>query len=267
VWANEIRRIVLDESRRANVGHIGSSLSVADILAVLYSSVLQATGPDDPDRDRFVMSKGHAALALYAALCLRGWLSREEVSTYCSDGSPLGVHPERALAGVDFTTGSLGHGLSYATGAALAARMQGSDRRAFALLSDAECNEGSVWESVMFAAHHRLGNVVAMIDANGQQALGYTRDVLDLSPLPARFDAFGWDVCSIDGHDHAQLMDALTRSTQRPRAIIANTIFGQGVSFMERQIAWHYWPMSDVQYAQALQEIEQQACAAPSSAS
>jgi len=177
------------------------------------------------------------------------------------------VHPERAIAGIDFTTGSLGHGLAYAVGAALAARMQESSRRAFALLSDAECNEGSVWESVMFAAHHGLTNVVAIIDANGQQALGYTRDVLDLSPLAARFDAFGWQVASIDGHDSAQLFDAFTRPTARPQVVVANTVFGHGVSFMERQIAWHYLPMSDMQYSEALRELEQQACADPSSVS
>ncbi|MDQ4149977.1 MAG: transketolase, partial [Actinomycetota bacterium] len=179
--ARTIRRIVLECSRRANVGHIGSALSVADIVAAAYGAILQIPHPADPDRDRFVLSKGHAALSLYAALSCRGWVSEEQLESYCGDGTLLGVHPERAVAGIDFSTGSLGHGLGYGAGAALAARMSGSSRRVYVLLSDAECNEGSMWESVMFAAHHRLSNLVAIVDANGQQALGYTVDVLDLA--------------------------------------------------------------------------------------
>lgn len=264
-WAARIRRLVLEESKRANVGHIGSSLCVADILAVLYGGVLEARQPRDPERDRFVMSKGHAALALYAALHLRGWLSRAELATYCANGSLLGVHPDRALPGIDFTTGSLGHGLAFATGAALAARKQGSSRRAFALLSDAECNEGSVWESVMFAAHARIQNLVAIVDNNGQQALGYTSKVLDLSPLAEKWRVFGWHVSEIDGHDHGQLREALNARCDGPHVVIAHTVFGHGVSFMERQVAWHYWPMSDSQFDRALAEVELEACAVPSS--
>src|SRR6188474_452255 len=162
--AKQIRRIILGQSRRANVGHIGSALSVADILAVLYHDVLRIPKPRDPERDRFILSKGHAALALYAALSLRGWLNAADLETYCGDGSLLGVHPEHQLCGVDFSTGSLGHGLSLGAGAALAARLQRSPRRAFVLVSDAECNEGSVWEAIMFAAHHHLSNLIAIVD-------------------------------------------------------------------------------------------------------
>jgi transketolase len=205
------------------------------------------------------MSKGHAALALYAALHLRGWLSRSDLATYCEDGSLLGVHPDRALRGVDFTTGSLGHGLAFGVGAALASRLQGSRRRAFVLLSDAECNEGSVWESVMFAAHEHLGNLVAIVDDNRQQALGH--DVLGIAPIADKFGAFGWHVSDVDGHDHLALLSALEHRGDRPHAVIAQTTFGRGVSFMERQVAWHYWPMSDAQYRQALEEIGHQACA------
>src|SRR5438552_15150583 len=161
--AREIRRIILEQSKRAHVGHIGSALSVADIVATLFSSVLEIADPDDPERDRFVLSKGHAALTLYAALHLRGWLTETQLDTYCADGTALGVHPERTLRGVDFSTGSLGHGLSLGTGAAYGARLQGSARRVFVLVSDAECNEGSLWEAVMFAAHHRLSNLVAIV--------------------------------------------------------------------------------------------------------
>ncbi|MDP9179406.1 MAG: transketolase [Gemmatimonadota bacterium] len=254
----EIRHIVLCESKRANVGHIGSALSIADLLAALYGGILQIASPDDPDRDRFILSKGHAALGLHAALHLRGWLTAEQLATYCADGSLLGVHPEHELPGVDFSSGSLGHGLSIGAGAALAARLQRSTRRVFVLMSDAECNEGSVWEAAMFAAHHRLSNLIGIIDLNGQQALGYTADVLDLSNMAARWDAFGWDVHEIDGHDVGEITEValgLDKSGP-PHMLIARTTFGNGVSFMQGQIKWHYWPMSDEEYRLALEETE-----------
>jgi transketolase len=254
----EIRRIILEQSNRAHVGHIGSALSVADIVAALYGHVLRVPAPDDPERDRFVLSKGHAALALYAALTLKGWLDEAALNTFCGDDTQLGVHPEHALTGVDFSTGSLGHGLSMGAGAALAARLQGSSRRVFVLVSDAECNEGSLWETVMFAAHHRLSNLVAIVDLNGQQALGYTQDVIDIAPLAARWSAFGWDVGEVDGHDVEAMVEAangLDTSSGPPHVLIAHTTFGKGVSYMESQIKWHYWPMNDDQYEQAMREI------------
>jgi transketolase len=256
--SRELRLLILEESKRANVGHIGSALSVADILAALYGSALRIPAPRDSERDRFILSKGHASLALYAALHLRGLLSREQLRTYCGEGSLLGVHPEHQLEGVDFSTGSLGHGLPIGAGAALGARLSGSARRVFVLVSDAELNEGSLWEAVMFSAHHRLSNLAAIVDANGQQALGYTRDVLSLSPLSERFRAFGWEVQEVDGHDVRALTGALERvpTEDSPLAIIARTTFGKGVSFMESRIAWHYLPMSDEQYRLALEEIE-----------
>jgi transketolase len=198
-FADGVRRIVLEQSKRANVGHIGSCLSIADVVAAIFAVLRGA--PDDPDRDRFVLSKGHGALALYAALHLKGSLDSAALETFCEDGTALGVHPEAVVDGVDFGTGSLGHGLSIGAGAALAARLQKSRRRAFVLLSDAVCNEGSTWEAVMFAAHHRLGNLIAVVDENGQQALGYTNDVLSLSPLAEKWAAFGWGVHEVDGHD------------------------------------------------------------------
>jgi transketolase len=254
VQPSDLRKTILEQAHRAGVGHIGSALSVVEILAALFGRVLRGE-PGEPGRDRFVLSKGHAALALYAALYLRGGLSREELETYCGDGTLLGTHPEHALPGVDFSTGSLGHGLSIGAGAALAARMQGSDRRAYVLVSDAECNEGSLWEAVMFAAHHRLTNLVAIVDANGQQALGYTRDVLDLEPLSERFAAFGWETEEVDGHDVDALVAALESRGERPRAVVARTTFGKGVSYMEGLVKWHYWPMSDADYKRALAEV------------
>jgi transketolase len=253
-----IRRIVLQQSKRAHVGHIGSSLCVAEILAALYSGILQIPDADDPDRDRFILGKGHAALALYAALHLSGWLPREQLDTFCSDGSLLGVHPEHTLRGVDFSTGSLGHALPYGAGAALAARLQHSKRRVFVLVSDAECNEGSLWEAVMFAAHHKLSNLIAIVDLNGQQALGYTDQVLDLSPMSERWRVFGWNVHEVDGHDVEQIIESVNRldsNRGKPNVLMARTVFGKGVSFMERQIKWHYLPMSDSEYEQALREI------------
>lgn len=239
------------------MGHIGSALSVADILATLYDGVMRIPDPDDPERDRFILSKGHAALALYAALRIKGWVSQEQLDTFCGDGTLLGVHPDRALKGVDFSTGSLGHGLSMGAGSALAARMKKSSRRVFVLISDAECNEGSVWEAAMFAAHHNTSSLIAILDRNGQQALDYTKKVLDLSPIADRWRAFGWDVHEIDGHDTgaiAKTIEGLDTRSGKPHLLIARTIFGKGVSFMENIIKWHYLPMSDEEYAQAMRE-------------
>jgi transketolase len=252
----DIRLIVLEQSKRAHVGHIGSALSVADIIAALYGRALRISTPDDPDRDRFILSKGHAALALYAALALRGYIPGEQLSTFCADDSLLGVHPEHALPGVDFCSGSLGHGLSYGAGAALAARLQHSSRRVFVLMSDAECNEGSVWEAAMFAAHHLLGNLMAIIDLNGQQALGYTKDVCHIPNMTERWRAFGWDADEVDGHNVEGLEEKMSHHDgQRPRMLVARTTFGKGVSFMQNQIKWHYLPMTDGEYQQALTEV------------
>lgn len=259
VIGRRIREHVLRESRRANVGHIGSSLSIADILAALYGGILRIDAPDDPDRDRFILSKGHAALALYSALSLRGWVPEAELATYCGDDSLLGVHPESELPGVDFCTGSLGQGLSIAAGAALAARMSNSQRRVFALISDAELNEGSTWEAVMFAAQQRLSNLYVFVDLNGQQALGYTRDVVAIENPVERFAAFGWDAEEVDGHDVAAMTASVADAQvdPRPHVFVARTVFGRGVSFMTGQIKWHYWPMSDEEFAQAMREVAQ----------
>jgi transketolase len=257
VTGRRIREHVLRESRRANVGHIGSALSIADILAALYGGILRIERPDDPERDRFVLSKGHAALALYAALALRGWITAEQLATYCGEDTLLGVHPERGLPGIDFSTGSLGHGLSMAAGSALAASKRGSASRVFVLLSDAELNEGSTWEAVMFAAQHRLANLYAFVDANGQQALGYTRDVIAIENAAERFAAFGWDAAEIDGHDVGAIAGAVAAAErdERPHVFVARTTFGRGVSYMQSLIKWHYLPMSEDEYAIAMREV------------
>jgi len=269
VVPKEMRRIILSQSKRANVGHIGSCLCVVEILSAIYGSVLRGNSPDDPERDRFILSKGHAALALYAALAERGWLSHSALETFCGDNSLLGVHPESTLPGVDFSTGSLGHGLSLAAGSALAARLQGSERRVFCLISDAECNEGSTWEAIMFASQQKLSNLSAIVDWNGQQALGLTRDVIDMSNLAERWQGFGWSVSEVDGHSVTGLVDLLrTPPGSAPQVVLAHTRFGKGVSYMEQGIPvsqkhisvqpinWHYLPMSDLEFEIAMNELE-----------
>jgi len=258
ITGRDIRRIILEQSKRTNVGHIGCALSVADIMAVLYGEILHLPGARDPERDRFVLSKGHAALALYAALYLKGLLTEEQLASFLADGSLLGVHPEHDLDQVDFSTGSLGQGLSYGVGAALAARLDNSSRRTFVLLSDGECNEGSVWEAAAFAAHHKLDSLTALIDLNGQQAFGFTGDVLAMPDMAGRWRTFGWHVEETDGHDPDALRRALDSAKDhpgRPHLIVAETVFGKGVSFMENQIRWHYLPMSDAEYQHAIEEV------------
>ena len=258
---SRIRLRILEQSYRAGVGHIGSALSIADIIAVLFGAVLSGEGVE---RERFVLSKGHAALALYAALYEVGRIDAATLDTFCGEPSVLGAHPEHPLEGVDFSTGSLGHGLSIGVGAALAARLQGSPRRTFVLLSDAELNEGSVWEAAMFAAHHGLGSLVAIVDVNRQQAMGYTRDVIDLQPLDERWRAFGWNVHERDGHDVEALratVESLDPESDRPHVLLASTTFGYGVSFMQNKIEWHYQPLSDEQFAAAVAEVEAMASA------
>ncbi|MBI5929240.1 MAG: transketolase [Chloroflexi bacterium] len=253
-----IRRIILEQSKRANVGHIGSGLSIADLIAALYGGILNIPSPSDPERDRMILGKGHAALALYAAFYLKGWITAEQLDTFHTDGSLLGVHPEHILPGVDFSTGSLGQGLSFGTGAALAARLQNSSRRVFVLVSDGECNEGALWEAVMFAAHHQLSNLIVLVDLNHQQAFGYTDAVIKMSPMANRWQAFGWDVHEVDGHDVAALQQtvaSLDTISGPPHVLVASTTFGKGVSYMESQIKWHYMPMNDAEYPQALEEV------------
>jgi transketolase len=263
-----VRRTILAQSKRADVGHIGSCLCVVEILQALYGDVMRIAVQGDPDRDRFVLSKGHAGLALYAVLALHGYIKEDDLNTFCGDNSVFGVHPEKGAPGIDFATGSLGHGLSIATGAALAARLQLSKRRVFCLVSDAECNEGSIWEAVSFAAHHKLNNLHAVVDFNGQQALGLTREVLDASNLAERWASFGWRVSNVDGHSIPALVNALNAESSQPHVVIAKTVFGRGVSYMEegrpftqthlpvQPINWHYLPMSDREYEIALAELE-----------
>jgi transketolase len=260
VYADTIRQTVIDQSYRANVGHIGSALSIADLVAaVMGSSDRFVPGPD---RDRLVLSKGHAALALYAALALEGQIEEADLATFCADGTALGVHPEHGLAGIDFSTGSLGQGVSFGAGAALAALRQGSERRVFVIASDAELNEGSFWEAVMFAGHHGLGNLTLLIDLNGQQALGYTEDVIAIDAVAEKLAGFGWSASTVDGHDQEALGAAIDAPADgRPRALVAQTTFGYGVSFMESKIEWHYLPLDAEAHSTATAELQARAAA------
>jgi transketolase len=257
-YAQAIRRTIIDQSYRANVGHIGSALSISDLVAAVMGGPARLDG--NSDRDRVVLSKGHAALALYAALHLQGRLDEGAIDTYCADGTLLGVHPEHGLEGVDFCTGSLGQGLSLGAGAALAAKRQGSGRRVYVIMSDAELNEGSTWEAAMFAAQHRLDNLTLLIDLNGQQALGYTSEIIDLDAVEDKFSQFGWAAQAVPGHDQDALGTALAPdSSGRPRAIVAKTTFGCGVSFMESEIKWHYLPLDEETYTLARADLDAQA--------
>jgi transketolase len=248
--AVQVRRLIIHQSKRAHVGHIGSALSIADILVALYSGVVSA------DEDVFILSKGHAALALYCVFEQLGIIDLQTLDTYCGDDSQLGVHPEHALPGITFSTGSLGHGPSLGAGVALAKRMASKPGRVFVLVSDAELNEGSVWEALMFAGHHKLDNLCLILDNNGQQALAPTTEVIDLRSIATAVQSFGWECDRVNGHDVAELTRSLdVRSLGSPRFVIADTVAGKGVSFMERQVKWHYLPMDDEQHAQAVSEI------------
>ncbi|MBF0463583.1 MAG: transketolase [Nitrospirae bacterium] len=258
--SKKIRELVITQSKRANVGHIGCALSVADILAVLYGGIMRIDSFDDPARDRFILSKGHAALALYAVFYLKGWISEVELNTFYTNNTLLAVHPESAHRCVDFSTGSLGQGITFGVGAALAAKMKKSTHRAFVLVSDGECNEGALWEAVMFAAHNKLSNLVVIVDLNGLQALGHTKDIISLEPLSGKWRSFGWNVIEVDGHDTAKMTETIEKidtTSGPPTVIIANTVFGKGVSFMENNLKWHYMPMTDEQFKTALSEIKQ----------
>ena len=253
--ASTVRKDILDISYKAHVGHIGPALSIVDILAVLYEGIVRVNPqkPLDPSRDRFILSKGHAAAALFATLCRRGFFPRKKLFTFCRHGGAFGDHPDyNPRLGIELTTGSLGHGLS--VGAGLAIGLPKS--RIFVLISDAEINEGSVWEAALFASHHKLNNLTVIVDNNGQQAFGKTKDVLDTRPLDQKWKTFGWDTNVVGGHNHNQLYKALVKPSKKPTVVIANTTAGYGVRFMEKKVDWHYWPMSDDQYRQAIKDIE-----------
>lgn len=263
VLARKIREHVLRMTHRAKSSHVGTSLSMADLLAVLYGGVLRVNPaqPDWPDRDRFILSKGHGAAGVYAALAEAHFFSIDwALANYCQDGSPLAGHiTHTGVPGVDASTGSLGHGLSIACGMALAGKRDGRSYRVFAMLSDGECDEGSTWEAALFAGHHRLDNLVAIVDYNKIQSLGRVEEILNLEPLEDKWKAFGWSTRLIDGHALDEVADTLRSvpfEAGRPSCVIAHTVKGKGVSFMEDKLLWHYRPPNDEELHRALAELE-----------
>jgi transketolase len=259
--AKDIRRSSLCMVHAANASHIGSALSISDIVATLYGSVLNIdpVRPNDETRDRFILSKGHACVAVYSALAARGFFPIEELENYAKDHSNLMSHISHKVTGVEFSTGSLGHGLPFGVGKALAGKRLKKCWRTFVLMSDGELGEGSNWEAMLFAAHHNLDNLLAIIDYNKLQSLTSVEKTLRLEPLADKARSFGWTVREVDGHDHAALCQALGTAPWalgRPSFLIAHTVKGKGVSFMENSVDWHYKSPSIEQLALALGEID-----------
>ncbi len=241
-------------------GHVGSMLSMADLLAVLYEEILRVdpANPDWPERDRFILSKGHGGGAVYAVLSEKGFFPKEWLNTYYKDNGKLSGHISHHIPGVEFSTGSLGHGLPVAVGMALAAKHAGAKHRIFCLMSDGDCDEGSTWEAIMFAAQHKFDNLTAVVDYNRVQALGHVKDVIELEPFSEKLKAFGWAVREIDGHNYEEIENVLSRlpiEKGKPSFIIARTIKGKGVSWMEDTVSCHYGSVSDEELAKALKEI------------
>ncbi|MBT5549686.1 MAG: transketolase [Nitrospina sp.] len=260
--ASEIRGRIIANSHKTKTPHLGSCLSCVDILVAVYFHSLQIDPekPRDPDRDRFILSKGHGAAALFQVLAMRGFYPESMLDNYGEDGGIFAEHPPTPdhLAGIEAATGSLGHGLPIGLGMALSARIQKQSYKVVALLSDGECNEGSVWEAAMMAAAQKVDNLMVVIDFNKWQATGRSEEILALTPLVDKWRAFGWDACEINGHDMGQLTDVLTKeknSDGKPVAVIAHTVKGKGVSFMEDDNNWHYRIPTEDELASAHKEL------------
>lgn len=258
--ARKIRKLSLEMVASARASHIASALSIADIVAVLYGKVLKydPANPDWPERDKFILSKGHACVAVYAALAEKGFFPVEELRTYGKDHSMLMNHISHKVRGVEFSTGSLGHGLPFAVGKALAAKRKSERWRSFVLMSDGELGEGSNWEAFLFAAHHQLDNLMAVIDYNKLQSLTTVAQTLGMEPLTQKFDAFGWAVKEVDGHDHTALTSAMESTpwvAGKPSVLVAHTTKGKGVSFMENSVKWHYSCPNKEELSLALKEL------------
>lgn len=259
------KRIRLHALRMTSLGgssHIGSILSMADLVAVLYGAILRVDpkNPNWRERDRFILSKGHAGAGVYAALAERGFFEVKTLDTHYQDGSILSGHiSHKGVPGVELSTGSLGHGLSVGAGMAYSAKLDQRQHRVFVLMSDGECDEGSNWEAILFAAHHHLDNLVAIVDYNKIQSIGSVAETLALEPFPDKWRSFGWSVREVDGHNHAEIREAFTsipNARAKPTCIIAHTIKGKGVSFMENSVLWHYRTAKGDEYAAALKELD-----------
>lgn len=244
---------------KAKSSHIGGSFSVADILAVLYEDIARIS-PDtiaNPDRDRIFYSKGHACAILYAILCDKGFLTLEELESFSADGSYLTTHVNHKVKGVELSTGSLGHAMSVACGGAYAGKLGNKDWKVYCILSDGELDEGSNWEAILFAAHHQLKNLTVVVDYNRIQSLGDVKDVINLDSLAEKFNAFNFNVCEINGHQHDEIYNAFKKDfdNHQPKVIIANTIKGKGVDFMEDRLLWHYKSPDEKELNNALNQL------------
>lgn len=258
--AQQARAETLKMVTAANASHIGGALSMIDLLAVLYDEILQVqpNQPMWPGRDRFILSKGHGCSAIYAILALRGYFPLTELASFAKDGSRLMSHVSHKVPGVEFSTGSLGHGLPFGCGKALAAKRRKENWRTFVLVSDGELDEGSNWEAILFAPQHCLDNLVLIVDYNKIQSLGSVEEVIDLHPLAEKFRAFRWNVIEIDGHDHGEISRALSATPQKsgwPTCVIAHTTKGKGVDFMEHSLRWHYSSPKPEELEAALRQI------------
>jgi transketolase len=258
--ARVIRQDVLRMAYQAKSAHVGSALSIADIVSVLYANVLKydVKNQNSKVRDRFVLSKGHACSAVYSVLTQVGFFDRNALDEYGKNGAMLMQHISHHVPGVEFSTGSLGHGLGFGVGMALAAKQNGNRFRTFVLISDGELNEGSTWEAIMFAAHHRLSDLTLIIDKNNLQSLETTQKTLNLDPLNKKFEAFDWYVDEVDGHSHKEMLSAFQKrqaESNKPQVVICNTIKGFGVSFMENAVPWHYKSPDKNELDQALRNL------------
>lgn len=259
--ANQLRKDVLEVVYESKAGHIGGSLSSLDILTTLYYKVLNVNPkePKDPNRDRFILSKGHIAESLYCVLADKGYFSKEKLKTYSKFQSTLIGHPNVKNPGIELNTGSLGHGLSASVGIALAGKRDNKDYRVFTLMGDGEQAEGSIWEAAMSAAHYKLDNLVAIVDRNGLQISGTTEDVMSLKDLAGKWTKFGWNVIEVDGNNIEELLKAFNNAPEvkdKPTMVIANTVKGKGISFMENNAKWHHGVPTEEEYVQAIRELE-----------
>ena len=256
--AKALRLDILQMIHQGKSSHIGSAFSAADIFAVLYHDILHYH-PEDPawpERDRVILSKGHAGAVVYAVLAECGFFPKEQLMTHCADGGNLSGHvSHKGVPGVEFSTGSLGHGLPVGAGIAFALKKQNNPARVYVILGDGECLEGTTWETALFASHHHLNNLTVIIDRNRMQGLGCTEDITALEPLEDKWLAMGWHTMRLNGHSHNDLRNAFLEEKQQPCCIIADTVKGRGVSFMENQLEWHYKPPTGVLFEQALQEL------------
>lgn len=263
IKAIEIRKEIIKLIYRAKTGHTGGALSSTDIMTALYYQVMNvdATHPDKPDRDRFILSKGHSVEPLWCILADQGFIDQAELETFSTFGTRIIGHPNNKVPGIEMNTGSLGHGLAVASGMALSAKKMGEKYRVFTLMGDGEQAEGSVWEAAMFAAHYKLDNLMAIVDRNKLQISGSTDDIMGLEPFADKWKAFGWHVLSIDGNNMAEILEALSKDSVisgMPTLIIANTIKGKGVSYIENRVEWHHKVPTDEQYKEGLAELDAQ---------